>query len=466
MKTLDLNRIQGTFFWKQPALSRRVFFRHLATAVTGYYLMPQRPLETVALAAPTLQNKAKNVVFVFLGGAASHVDTFDLKEGSWNTAEVNNVLKPTSYGDVRFPQGLLPTLAQNIQDIALVRSVRSWAVAHNLAQTWWMMHRNPTSGIGRIAPHIGSVVAHELTPRDNSNTLPVFVALNSAGSSTPTQGYFPPVDGPFHVGVGNNFSGLGGLTHPDGAQTFDRRYGTLLNLDFDERTNGALGSGAAEMGQFGLAARRMMYNDQVNAAFSTTAEDRNRYGATTNGQGNGFGNSCVVARNLLKAKLGARFIQITLGGWDMHQDIYTANNLPLRGAQLDAGVGNLMADLKRDGILNETLIVVMGEFGRTVGNLNAGAGRDHFAQQAVMVAGGGIKGGRAIGKTDDLGRITTDPGWSRGRDARPEDFAATIFSALGIDYTKVLRDDPLGRGFEYIPFSHDDVYGPINELWA
>ena len=122
--------------------------------------------------------------------------------------------------------------------------------------------------------------------------------------------------------------------------------------------------------------------------------------------------------------------------------------------------------LKQDGLLDRTLLVMAGEFGRTVGRLTAQAGRDHFLQQFCMLAGGGVKGGRAIGATDASGSATTDPGWSRNRDVRPEDIEATIYSALNINWTTVRRDDPFGRGFEYVPFSAQDLYGPVNELWG
>jgi uncharacterized protein (DUF1501 family) len=161
-----------------------------------------------------------------------------------------------------------------------------------------------------------------------------------------------------------------------------------------------------------------------------------------------------------------RFIQITLDGWDHHANIYAANSLQLRSQQFDNGLGPLIADLKNDGLLESTLIVAMGEFGRTVSMPNAQNGRDHFLQQAVLMAGAGIKGSRAIGATDAEGREIASPGWSRDREIRAEDIEATIYSALGIDWTTVRRDDPTGRGFEYVPFSDRDLYGPLHELWS
>jgi uncharacterized protein (DUF1501 family) len=125
-----------------------------------------------------------------------------------------------------------------------------------------------------------------------------------------------------------------------------------------------------------------------------------------------------------------------------------------------------MNDLQMDGLLDQTLIVAQGEFGRTVGGLNGNSGRDHYQQQAALFAGAGIRGGRAIGATDTIGARTVDPGWSRNRDVRVEDVEATIYSALGIDWTTLRADKRFGRGYEYVPSSSQDLYGPIDELWG
>ena len=162
-------------------------------------------------------------------------------------------------------------------------------------------------------------------------------------------------------------------------------------------------------------------------------------------------------------------IQINYGNWDMHNDIYdtaAAQNLFSLGKPLDDSFAALIDDLKSSGLLKDTLIVMTGEFGRTVGRLNSSAGRDHFLQQFSVFAGGGVKGGKVIGKTNDTGSDVTEFGWSRDRYIRPEDIEATIYSALGINWTSIRYDDPFGRGFEYVPFSEDDLYGPINELFS
>lgn len=448
----------GTRFWRRPLLNRRLFFRHVSTAVGGYFLLPSRPMETVAKAAASPIGTARNVIFVLLSGGPSHVDTFDLKEGPWLDTAVNgtkpsDILKPTSYGDVRFPQGLLPKLAGQMDSIALVRSVRSWAAVHELARTWIQIGRNPVNGLSKIAPHIGSVVSLELGDAKQS-TLPAFVSLNTNGG--PGQGYFAPEHSPFYINPGGN--GLANSTHRDGAAAFDRRYKLLMDIDAEGRSSDV--PAYADMAQFNLSARKIMYNDEVSRVFTFDQETRARYGTTA------FGNACVAARNLLRSKLGTRFIQITLGGWDQHSGIYVANSLPNVGRQLDNGLGMLLEDLKADGLLDETLVIAMGEFGRTVGSPNAQGGRDHFLQQAVLMAGARIKGGRAIGQTDAEGRYTLESGWGQNRDIRAEDIEATIYSALGIDWTTVRRDDPLGRGFEYVPTTEQVQYEPISQLWG
>lgn len=448
----DWSTIRGTHFWSRPQLSRRMLFRHATSAVGGYFLMPGRPMETVAKAAVTPKGTAKNVIFVLLAGGASHVDTFDLKEGSWTPS----FLAPTSYGSLRFPQGLMPKIADQINNVALVRSVRSWAAVHQLAQTWIQIGRNPVSGLAKIAPHIGSVVSLELG-KPKEQILPPFVSLNT--DNGPGPGYLAPEHSAFYI-TGLNGTGLPNSTHRDGQAAFDRRTALLTDLDAGFRVENPRDPAYAEMASFHVSAKKLMYNPDVNKIFTFDTETRTRYGASN------FGNACIIARNLLQANIGTRFIQITLGGWDNHVNIYQPNStLQLATRQLDGGVGSLLADLKGP-LLDETLVVVMGEFGRTVGALNNTAGRDHFLQQSILMAGARIRGGRALGATNADGSNTTETGWHRDREVRAEDIEATIYSALGIDWTKIRRDDPLGRGFEYVPFADRDLYGPVHELWG
>jgi len=446
---------QGVPFWSKPQLGRRMFFRHMASAVGGYFLLPTRPMETIARASSHTRGTAKNVIFILMNGAPSHSDTFDLKEGAWTPAAFN----PTSYDDIRFPQGLFPNLAEQMDSLVFARSIVAWAVAHGVGQAWVQLGRNPLAGLSRISPHIGSVVAMELGPQDDpKRVLPAFLSLNSSGSD-PQQGYFPTKTAPFYVSP--NGGGLGNTTHRDGQPRLETRYGLLQQMDQELRGSDDLGPEVAENAELNVAARTLMYNSVVDNVFTYTAAERTRYGSSN------FGNACIAARNLLRARLGTRFIQISIGGWDNHVNIYQTNTaLTPAAKQFDMGLGTLIADLKSDGLLDSTLILAMGEFGRTVGPLNSQAGRDHYLQQAALFAGAGIKGGRAIGVTDALGATTIDPGWSQDRPIKPEDIEATIYSALSIDWTTVRHDDPLGRGFEYVPTTEGLQFAPIDELWG
>ncbi|MCX6620807.1 MAG: DUF1501 domain-containing protein, partial [Acidobacteria bacterium] len=295
---IDWSKVQGAPFWRRPHLSRRAFFRHLGAGVGGYFLLPSRPMETVARGETPPGANAKYCILVMMAGGPSHIDTFDLKEGPWLPAAFN----PTSFNGVRFPQGLLPTLAQQMDSIALVRSLRAWVAVHDLARTWTQIGRNPLSGLSKIAPHIGSVVAMELASQ--GEVLPPFISMNVGDGPGP--GYFPPEDAPFYISPGGG--GLANTTHRDGQPAFDRRYPLLLNLDQETRSGAEMTPAIESMAQFNAAARQLMYNSNVDKIFTFDQTERNRYG------NNSFGNACITARNLLSANMGARFIQITVGG--------------------------------------------------------------------------------------------------------------------------------------------------------
>ena len=453
-----------------PTLGRREFFQIAGTGVAGFFMVPNLAAQAMAdttAVGPQLIGRAKNCIFILLSGAPSHVDTFDLKVGSWTPADFT----PEQTGDILFPKGLMPTLAQHVNKMGIVRSLRAPALAHGLQQTWVQIARSPASALGKIAPNIGSVVALEFEAQRKANQkLPGFISFNTGGSII-GQGYFSPRFAPFDTNAAAN--GLNNLANPAGQTTFERRYQMLLEVDGALRGAGPspLGGDVESMDDFYAQSRSMMYNSEVDAVFKFTAADQTRYG------NNGFGNACINARNLIKANLGTRFIQINLGGWDNHANIYQAIRNPARA--LDLGLGNLVADLASQPgnygggtLLDETLIVAMGEFGRTVRTrtgapgLNDQAGRDHYFNHFALFMGGGTVGGRAIGATTADGSAVANPGWSQNRPAANEDIAAPIYSALGIDYTTIRRDDPLQRGFEYIPFAAQGAWYPVNELFV
>lgn len=459
-------------FFERPHSTRRHFFRDTLTGVGGFFLadrLAPGATETVGSVQP--QNTAKSVIFLFLRGAPSHVDMFDFKNVQGVTP---SNFEPESFmnGAVTLPMGLLENTSRVLDKIAIIRSASAWARAHPLAQTWLQIGRNPTSPTGRIAPHIGSVVAIEKEPERGPNqAFPTFISLQARNISG--AGYFPVEYGPFQTYA--NAGGLATASHPAGEAVFQDRWNLLHEIDSELRGNGSpFGPKASGMGNLYHGARRLMFNPTVDAAFRFTNEERIRYGST------GFGDAVLTARKIVEQDQGTRFIQIDSFGWDHHGDIYNLENNPnanarniyRQTAEFDPAFAALIEDLDRSGKLDETLVLVSGEFGRTPGSLsNERNGRDHYLQMFYVLAGAGITGGKVIGATNDEGgrgpgSFTTEYGWSQQRDIRPEDIEATIYSALGIDWTTVRYDDPLDRGFYYVPLADDEVYTPVNELWT
>jgi len=443
-------------FFDRPHASRRNFLKLAGGGVTLSWLAQRAQAEVRIdrLNVPLL-NKAKNCIFILLTGAPSHTDTFDLKivNGVTPTA----IFKPETVNGLLMPTGIMPKLSTMTQDFAVIRSMRSWALVHNLAQMWTQIGRNPVAALGDIAPNIGSIVAIEKeSERRPTDVLPTFVALNS--NQAVGSGYLASSYAPFKTNASQR--GLANVTNPDGQTRFNEKYELMNKLDDVNRTTSPYGRPMEDMDAFYKRARGMMYNPVVDTAFQFSVAERAPYGNTA------LGDTCLTAMKVLKANAGTRFIQITSGGWDDHQNIYTEGVLPNRVRNLDAAVSQLIVDLKANGLLDDTLIVMAGEFGRTVGQLSAAQGRDHYVQQFAFLAGAGIRGGRTIGSTNATGSNSSDFGWSRQRDVRPEDIEATIYSALGIDYTSIRYDDPFGRGYEYVPYGQEDLYGPVKELWA
>jgi hypothetical protein len=444
----------------RPALARRHFFSLAAAGLTGSWLARPAAAQQVRIhdhASVETIGRARNVLFILLSGAPSHIDTFDFKQTPDTPLEL---LKPEADSGVVWPVGLLPRLGTLRNRFAIVRSMRSWALVHGLAQTWAQIGRSPVAALGNIAPNIGSIVAVEKeAQRSAGQFFPGFIALNSA--SAPGEGYLSSAYAPFRVTPAAG--GLRNTTNPDdatGAGRFAAREALLASLDGPLRANSPYGTRLEDMDAFYKAARGLMYNPVVNQAFTFTTLESAAYGNSA------FGNACLVARKILALNQGTRFVQITFGGWDHHTQIYAANNLPRLARMLDEGLAQLLTELDSSGLLQETLVVMAGEFGRTTGALSAALGRDHWLQHFAVLAGAGVRGGRVLGATDATGKEVREAGWSRNREVRAEDLEATIYSALGINWTRVRYDDPFGRGFSYVPYSEADLYGPLHELWA
>ena len=452
-------------------LSRRGFLRLGGSGlVASWFLGSPASVWAARSAKVAAKGTARNVIFVLLQGAPSQIDTFDLKEGAWTPSD----LAPTSFGSgLRFPAGLMPNLANRLSDLAIVRSMKSPALVHSLQQAWVQIARNPAGATGSIAPNLGAVAALELDgQRGPNDILPAFLALNKS-DVMPGEGYFPARCAPFEVSAST--TGVPFLTHPDGTGPLNTRYAWLQELDAALRTGAPLGTDATEAVTFYQQAKALVDAPDIASLFAYTSGDSARYGNTA------FGNSCLLAKQVLAGARGVRFVSVTLSGWDNHAGLYkkTLNtnigetSVYGQTAQLDAALSALIGDLKATPgkaagktLFDETLIVMTGEFGRTVGALNNQNGRDHFENYCAVFAGGGIKGGQVVGATDATGATIVDSGVSGRTELRAEDLACTVYSALGIDWTTTRHDDPLGRGFEYVPNAGAGVYGPIDRLFG
>jgi hypothetical protein len=430
-----------------PTLSRRHLFQRGVMTVSGYWLLPMlRPVNVVAKESVTPRGGAEYCIFLFLNGGASQLDSFDIKEGKWTPSDFDvRTVKP----GIRLPYSLFPNLSGNLDHLVIARSVEAWESAHSRAQ-YYMQVGHPFSPARRNEmPALGAVIASELAGRrKESDFLPPFVAMNFSGTAAGLvrQGCLPYSSGPLPIEMkqGTEF-----VIDPKERAVFDRRWRLREML---EGVTGAEPS--QEFDSFYGSALSMMTAPGLAEAFKLPEEDRARYGSST------LGDSCILARNLVRSGAGTRFISISHNGWDLHADMYDPKNKRNHYGlcrELDSAFAALVDDLAKlrakDGqtLLEKTLIVCMGEFGRTGGELTINKGRDHNRSAfSAVFAGAGVRGGRAFGVTDSNGVNVLQSEWNEKRSIYPEDVMVTIYSLLGIDWTKKITNTPSGRAFEYI----------------
>jgi hypothetical protein len=405
------------------------------------------------------RNTARACIFVYMNGGPSHVDTFDVKDGAWNPPGIDI----QDHGRIALSQTLFPKLSGLTQDICILRSVKSWEAAHERGAFYMQTAHSPNPAFAAETPHLGAVVSLE---KQGPGSMPPFLSLNEnvlavQGSAFLGGRVAPaafPVEAAGLASVEPNFYGT------ESRERFEQRYALLDRLDkpFRDATQDRTMLNHIEFYQM---AKRMTFDDSIASVFRFSAADEQRYGATD------FGRAAIVARNAIRANNGTVFTALNNGYWDLHSRMwdrrYLPHNMYTLCAELDTSIGTLVEDLKASGDFNRTLIVMMGEFGRTPGFLNVLGGRDHHRDaMSVVMMGGGIRGGQVIGATDATGEKVIDPGWSRQRPIFTEDIAATVYSALGIDWTKSIDHTPSGRVFEYVPGGLQGRYVPIDEVFA
>lgn len=368
-----------------------------------------------------LHAKAQSVIHVYLPGGMAHQESFDPKpyapieyRGELGTVK-------TCTGEV-FSESL-PKLATVADKIAVIRSLTHGEAAHERGTHNMFTGYRPSPALK--FPSLGSVVSHEYGPRNN---LPPYVCIPNVPNEFAASGYLSSSFAPFSLGSdpANAAFKVQDLSLPGGVDDdrFVRRR-TALEAVNDYFTKKDKSDSVAAMNTFYERAYSLVSSPQAREAFNIDAEKpatRDEYGRTTAGQ------RLLMARRLVGA--GVRFVTLTYGGWDMHNQI--TNGFKNQMPPLDQALTALIKDLDRSGLLSTTLVMVSSEFGRTP-KINQTAGRDHWPKVfSVMLAGGGIKGGVIHGTSN---AIASEPDLDP---VGPEDLATTIYHQLGIVADKEL----------------------------
>ena len=406
---------------------RRDFMKTLAKQTLGVSFagsVSSSGLFGEAYGAAPSTGKAKHVIYLFMDGAMTHLDTFDPKVGveeAGETKPIQTRVPGMEFGD-RFPK-----LAYLAGAIAVVRSLSTETGAHDKGK---YLMRTSYKQINSIQhPAMGAWMVSE-AGRMNQD-LPGNYVIGGANRH-PGAGFLEPSLAP--VPIANASAGLENTALPKylPPELFDRRL--LLANKFDEAFQSRRKNRQVEAyNQLYSEARRLMGSEHLKV-FDIKEEPQNVRDAYGNNQ---LGQACLLARRLVQS--GARFIEVNYGGWDMHQDIY--GRLDSKAGELDNALGNLMRDLHANGLLSDTLIVLTTEFGRKP-NINVNAGRDHHPGAfSRLLIGAGIKGGQVYGASDKRG-------FSVEKDhVSVAEFNTTIAAAAGLPYTEE-RFAPNGRPFK------------------
>jgi hypothetical protein len=434
-----MSRVRSSFPGVPSTLSRRDVLKLSAAGIVGYSMSGW--FEALAQQTANHPERHKSCILLWMNGGPSQMDTFDLKPGHTNGGEFREM--QTSVPGIRISEHL-PRVARNMQDMAIIRSMSTREGDHGRATFLMRTGYLPQGPIQY--PTLGSLLSKELGADDAP--LPNFVSIApyrifSPGAWGP--GFLGPQYAPLLVGdAGNQFvvqqPGQNGyeqslrvqdLTPPEGVgrDQADARINLLQEMeqDFVSRNPGL--SPQSHQMAYDRAVRLMRTAAQT--AFNLDEEPthiRDAYGR------NQFGQGCMLARRLVER--GVPFVEVSLGGFINNNLGWDTHNQNFQGVRslceiLDPAWGTLVEDLRSRGMLDSTLIVWMGEFGRTP-RINPQRGRDHFPNAwSTVLAGGGIRGGQVYGRTSPDGMTV-----EADRPTTVPDFISTIATALGVDPNK------------------------------
>lgn len=425
----------------QLMTGRRSFLRFGLAGLLGGTLASNLQMRQVFAGVDSAKAKAKSCILIWMDGGPTHFETFDPKPLA--PAEFRGEFDaiPTKVSGVQFSQ-YLPKLAANLDKFAIIRSIRHDQGNHGAGNHYMMTGAPPRIPVGCGAfvsfhPSMGSVASHEL---GKDNGLPAYFSLASMSRSGGPN-FLGAKHAPFVVADdpnGQSFR-VRDVALPLGLE--DSRFGRRVELrkvvdKLPRISDPAAADPVAGADEYFRQGYDLVTSRSAQEAFDIHREPeavREAYGR------NSFGQRALLARRLVEA--GVPFVTLVDGGWDHHADIFGAckNRLP----SWDNTVNTLITDLAQRGLLESTLVVALGEFGRTpalsVLPGQSKPGRDHWANaMCVLMAGGGTPGGQVIGATDSKGYSAVD------RVLSPEHFVSTIYRKLGIDPEKILYT-PQGR---------------------
>ncbi|HVA47389.1 MAG TPA: DUF1501 domain-containing protein [Pirellulales bacterium] len=400
---------------RRGVVGRRDFLRTLSAAGAAGGALGFT--DALSLRADELRRQGTACILLWMQGGPSQFETFDPKPGHANGGETKAIA--TKIPGVQFAENL-PRLATVADRLAVVRSMTTREGEHQRAT--YLMHTSYLPMASVKYPAMGSVVAKEL-PRSECE-LPSFVRIGQ-GLVTAGGGFLGTQYDPFVVAAAGR---LPENTRPTtDLGHFDRRLNLLTRLQ-TARTGGSPSPGEHE--KLYASASRMIKSTQMEAFDLEREPDavRSAYGSGA------YSSACLLARRLVES--GVTFVEAVLGNWDTHLENFTRSRSLCE--QLDQPFAALLTDLSGRGLLDKTLVIWMGEFGRTP-RINPRAGRDHFPRAfSAVMAGGGVRGGQVIGATDDAGESVKD------RPVSEKDLIQTVYQALGVDSRKEYMS-PIGR---------------------
>ncbi|MDX2036469.1 MAG: DUF1501 domain-containing protein [Isosphaeraceae bacterium] len=418
-------------------MSRRHFLGHLATGAMA--LPAAQFVGALEANAQQLRKQNKSCILLWMSGGPSHMDTWDLKPDSERNGGPFKPIR-TSADGVMISEHL-PNVAKQMHHLSIIRSLNSKEGNHDRGT--YMMHTGYAPNPTVVHPSWGSICSFELGERLENFDLPHCISINTPGMGA---GFLGMQHSPFMVQNPN--APIANLRPPQGVDDYRMRRRTQM-LSLVENNFTAQGRGQATKDHSAVYAKTLrMMNSRYTSAFKLDTEKpsvRDAYGRGS------FGSGCLMARKLVEQ--GVTFVEVALGGWDTHNDAFNTLSSRLL-PELDKAMGALVADLASRGLLDNTLVVWMGEFGRTP-RINQNGGRDHWPNSwSVVMGGAGVKGGTTFGATDKDGVDIVD------QPVGVMDVIGTMTKAMGID-VETQYTTPRGRPMKVV-----DGGKPIAQLFA